>query len=91
MEEEKNGNGHGGKRDGSGRKPKADEVQLIERLKPMDDLALSLLGRLIAEGDQSALKLFMSYRFGQPRQTTDLNVMGDLTIDWFEQRKYETK
>ena len=85
------GNGHGGKREGAGRKPKADEIELIERLKPFDDVALNLLKELLHSGDAAALKLFMAYRFGQPRQTVDANITGDLFIEWNETRNYETK
>jgi len=92
MEDEKpNGNGRGGKREGAGRKPRADEQELIDKLRPMDELAMKMINQGLANNDSAILKIFMSYRYGMPRQTTDLNVMGDLTIDWFEQKKYETK
>lgn len=86
-----NGNGHGGKREGAGRKPKTEEIQLIERLKPLDDIAFEKLSELVRGGDMAALKLFMAYRFGQPRQTIDANVTGELNIEWHEIRNYETK
>lgn len=84
-------NGHGGKRNGAGRKGKADELELIERLKPLDDLAFQKLGELLQKGDQQALKLFMSYRYGQPRQTIDANIAGELSVVWNETKNYETK
>lgn len=84
-------NGHGGKREGAGRKPKADELELIEKLKPLDDLAFEKLSDLIQKGDIQALKLFMAYRYGQPRQTVDTNLTGELTINWHEEKTYETK
>ena len=34
---------HGGKRDGAGRKTKADELQLIEKLTPLEPLAYAAL------------------------------------------------
>ena len=89
--DEDNGKKNGGARPGAGRKPKADEIELIERLKPLDQIAFNALSELLAKNDQAALKLFMGYRFGMPRQTIDANIEGGLTIDWFEQRKYETK
>lgn len=82
---------NGGKRNGSGRKGKADELELIERLKPLDDIAFKKLGELLQKGDQQALKLFMSYRFGQPRQTIDANLTGELAITWNETKNYEKK
>lgn len=84
-------NGHGGKRNGAGRKGKADELELIERLMPLDELAFTKLGELLQKGDQQALKLFMAYRFGQPRQTIDANLTGELSVVWNETKNYETK
>ena len=83
--------GHGGKRSNAGRKPKADELELIERLRPLDDIAFQKLSELIQKGDIQALKLFMSYRYGQPRQTIDANLTGELTVNWHEEKTYETK
>jgi hypothetical protein len=92
MAEEQNGNGNrGGKREGAGRKPKSEEIELIEKLKPYDEIALGKLNELVEDGDLAAIKLFMSYRYGMPRQTTDLNVLGDLSIHWDETKRYETK
>ena len=34
---------NGGKREGAGRKPKADELELIEKLSPLHDLAMDAL------------------------------------------------
>ena len=34
---------HGGKRQGAGRKSKADEVSLIEKLSPLEDIAFNAL------------------------------------------------
>ena len=36
-------NKHGGKRIGAGRKPKAEEQKLIEKLTPLNELALDSL------------------------------------------------
>jgi hypothetical protein len=51
----------GGARENAGRKPKSDEIALIARLSPMDDLALKLLNDKLEEGDMAALKMFMEY------------------------------
>jgi hypothetical protein len=60
---------NGGARPGSGRKPKSEEQALIEKLKPHDDTAISTLVDLVKSGDVRALTLFMSYRFGKPKET----------------------
>tara|TARA_R110002012_G_scaffold130030_2_gene282477 strand:- start:383 stop:673 length:291 start_codon:yes stop_codon:yes gene_type:complete len=66
-------NEHGGKREGAGRKPKADEIKLIERLDRIinEDEAIEKLKELIQEGNFNALKLYMEYRFGKPKETIE--------------------
>lgn len=68
----------GGAREGAGRKPKADEIALIQRLSPMDDTALEVLRLKIEEGDMSAIKLFFEYRFGKPKQ--EVSIDGDINL-----------
>ena len=61
-----------------GRPPKSDEIALIARLSPMDDLALKLLNDKLEEGDMAALKMFMEYRWSKPKQ--EVSVDGDLLL-----------
>jgi hypothetical protein len=68
----------GGARENAGRKPKADEIALIARLSPMDDLALKLLNDKLEDGDMSALKMFMEYRWSKPKQ--EVAIDGDLNF-----------
>jgi hypothetical protein len=68
----------GGARENAGRKPKSDEIALIARLSPMDDLALKLLNDKLEEGDMAALKMFMEYRWSKPKQ--EVSVDGDLLL-----------
>jgi len=68
----------GGARENAGRKRKTDEIALIERLSPMDDLALKLLNDKLEEGDMAALKMFMEYRWSKPKQ--EVSVDGDLLL-----------
>lgn len=58
----------GGFRDGSGRKPKAKEIELIEKLSPLDEVAFKSLEKGVKSGDFAFIKLFMEYRFGKPKQ-----------------------
>lgn len=64
---------HGGKRKGAGRKPKADELKLIEHLDNIidSDVALKKLHQLILDDNFNALKLYLEYRFGKPKETID--------------------
>ena len=75
----KNNGGHStaGK---AGRKPKADEQQLIEKLSPMEPLALKKLEEAISEGKSWAIKIYMEYSYGKPRETKDVNLSGDTPI-----------
>ena len=59
---------NGGKRDGSGRKPKAEEQKLIERLSPMADLAYTALQSALKEHEPWAVKMWMEYMYGKPKQ-----------------------
>lgn len=61
-----------------GRPPKASEIELIERLSPLDDIALESLKMRLQEGDMQAIKLFMEYRYGKPKQ--DVNLSGNLHL-----------
>ena len=60
----------GGRRLGSGRKPKADELKLVEKLDNVIDneIALKKLGELIAKGDIRAIQIYFNYRYGKPKE-----------------------
>lgn len=60
--------GTGGKRENAGRKPKSDEIKLIESLSPLDDLAFEKLEAGVKSGSFLHLKLFYEYRYGKPKQ-----------------------
>lgn len=69
--------GHGGKRQGAGRKPKAEEQELIEKLSPLDKKGFKALEDGLDDGQSWAVKLFMEYRFGKPKQVTDITTNGE--------------
>ena len=69
----------------AGRKPKADEIKLIEQ---MDAVMVPLevwqaLGEKVENGDTQAIKTWLSYRYGMPTQMieqTTINIdAGKLT------------
>lgn len=66
----------------AGRKPKAEEHQLIEKLdKAIDqEKAIEKLNEMVENGDFKALQLYLAYRYGKPRETKDVNLTGDLPI-----------
>ena len=75
---------NGGTRQGAGRKPKADESKLVERLDSIidSDEALSQLGKLVAKGDMRAIQLYLSYRYGKPKESVDINSSEGLNINF---------
>jgi hypothetical protein len=70
---------NGGKREGAGRPPKILEVKLIEqmdRIAVPDEIWKALLYK-IKEGDTAAIKLWLSYRLGLPKQQIDVTTNGE--------------
>ena len=58
----------------AGRKPKADEIKLLERLSPLDDLFHDKLKQAMEEDKSWALKMFAEYRYGKPKETKDITI-----------------
>ena len=77
---------NGGARQGAGRKPKAIEQKLIERLDAIidKDEAISKLGELVAKGDMRAVQLYLNYRYGKPKESVDINSSEGLNINFRE-------
>ena len=67
-------NTHGGKREGSGRKAKTEEVQLIEKLKPLEDLAFEALKEGLQKKDFKFVQLYYNYFAGKPKETKDITI-----------------
>ncbi len=59
----------GGARQGAGRKPKADEQELIEKLSAYNDTAHEKLKEAVESGEQWAVKMYFEYFYGKPNQT----------------------
>jgi len=71
---------HGGKREGAGRKPKAEEISLIEKLSPLEDTAFEALKKGVEKGDFKFVQLFYNYYAGKPRETKDINISEDVHL-----------
>lgn len=78
----------GGKREGAGRKSKAEEQQLIERLTPLREKGFKALESGLDKKLPWAVKLFMEYMYGKPKQSTDITTNGKeiniSPIEWVE-------
>jgi hypothetical protein len=61
---------HGGKREGAGRKPKADEIKLIETMDAIavPKLIWEALYDKVKDNDVQAIKTWLQYRYGMPKQ-----------------------
>lgn len=64
---------HGGARKGAGRKSKIDEIAFLDKLDNIidSDEAITKLKELIEADNFPALKLYMEYRFGKPKETIE--------------------
>ena len=65
---------NGGARQGAGRKPKAEEIKLIERLTPLEDKAFKALEAGIEQGDFKYVQLFYHYYAGKHKETKDITL-----------------
>jgi hypothetical protein len=81
MDNKKN---HGGVRENAGRKPKAEEQLLIEKLNPLEELAFKALKIGLEDNQNWAVKLFFEYKFGKPRETKDITLKEFPVIDMAE-------
>ena len=71
MDKRKNNRGHKGK---AGRKSKAEEQKLVEKLSPLEPSAFKALADALNEGASWAVKMFFEYKFGKPKETKDITV-----------------
>jgi len=63
---------NGGKRTGAGRKPKAEEQKLIEKLSPLATKAFKALDNAIQEEHSWALRLWFEYMYGKPKEKVEI-------------------
>ena len=70
MDKRKNNGGHSN----GGRKPKAEEVKLIERLTPLEPQAYEALKKGIEQGEFKFIQMFYHYYAGKPRETKDITL-----------------
>ena len=76
----------GGARDGAGRKPKAEEQKLIEKLSPLEPKAYKALEGAIEDNQSWAVKIFFEYMYGRPKQQIDQNNTHEFS-DGFDLKK----
>ena len=68
----------------AGRKSKVDEIKLIEAMDAVlvPDHVWKALAKKVEEGDGQCIKTWLSYRYGMPKQSTDITTNGnEINID----------
>ena len=70
MDKRKNNGGH----TTAGRKSKAEEIKLIERLTPLEPKAYEALKKGIESGEFKFIQMFYHYYAGKPRETKDITL-----------------
>ena len=85
----KNNGGHSTK-GYAGRKSKENQLKLIEQMDAVEipETLWRILADKVKEGDTQAIKIWLSYRYGKPKQYTDVTTNGNqvniLPIEWVE-------
>jgi hypothetical protein len=64
----------------AGRKSKAEEVQLLEKLGALEPSAFMALEKGLERGDFKFVQLFYNYYAGKPRETKDITVTNEQPI-----------
>jgi len=89
MKKEDGRKNNGGNKN-AGRKPKADEIKVAEEMDAVliPKAVWQALAEKVKEGDGQCIKTWLSYRYGMPKQSTDITTNGDniniLPIEWVE-------
>ena len=63
-----------GQKGRSGRKPKSAEIEMIQKLTPLDEMAFIKLKEGIEANEFAYLKLYFLYRWGKPREIQEINL-----------------
>lgn len=73
MDNRKNNTGTKGNK--GGRPPKADEIKLIEQMDAVlvPESVWMALGEKVESGDTNAIKTWLQYRYGMPKQIVENN------------------
>ena len=79
MDGRKNNGGHSTK-GYAGRKPKSEEIKLVERLSPLEDAPLDALKKGVESGELKWIQLYLNYYLGKPRETKDITINEDLPL-----------
>lgn len=82
---------HGGARPGGGRKSKAEEIKLIEKLSPMAEDAYQKLHEGVKRGEFAFIKLFLEYYAGKPTDSLEVEHSGSVETIPLDPSKLSTE
>jgi hypothetical protein len=90
MDGRKNNGGHSTK-GFAGRPTKADEIKIIEQMDAIavPEEAWRALWEKCQDGDIQAIKCWLNYRFGMPKQVVDVTTQGEKVtppIEWIKSK-----
>jgi len=68
----------------AGRKSKAEEQNLIEKLSPLEPSAFKALKDALKDQEAWAVKLYFDYKFGKAKETKDISINQVPTINMDE-------
>jgi hypothetical protein len=90
MDGRKNNGGHSTK-GFAGRPTKADEIKIIEQMDAIavPEDAWRALWEKCQDGDIQAIKCWLNYRFGMPKQVVDVTTLGEKVtppIEWIKSK-----
>lgn len=77
MAEDKRRYNKGTKGNNGGRKPKAEEQKLIEKLTPLEPLAFEQLEKSMKSGQSWAIQMYFNYMYGKPKERIDHTTDGE--------------
>lgn len=69
-----------GNKGGTGRPPKSPDIELIEKLSPINDLAYNKLKEGLERGEFKYVQLFFQYYYGKPKEKKDISVRQDTPL-----------
>lgn len=80
MDGRKFNRGRIGNKGGTGRPPKSPDIEMIERMTPMCDVAYEKLKAGIERGEYKYIQLFFQYYYGKPKERKDISLKQDTPL-----------
>jgi hypothetical protein len=74
----------------AGRKSNSEQIKLAQQMDAVEipETLWRILADKVKEGDTQAIKIWLEYRYGKPKQFTDVTTNGNqvniLPIEWVE-------